>query len=136
MTHNSENTVKLTKNQTAVLAVLQEASVAMSAYDILDHVREKGIKAPLQVYRALEPLIKYGLVHRLESINAFVSCSQEKCHNSHSIAFMICEECSDIREVSEQFISEFLAKLGEAGGFKARKSNIELIGSCESCQAR
>ncbi|NRP75769.1 Zinc uptake regulation protein [Ensifer psoraleae] len=68
--------LKLTKNQSLVLAVLQSSEQPLSAYSILDRLREHGLKAPLQIYRALDKLLDAGRVHRLESMNAFVVC----CH--------------------------------------------------------
>jgi Fe2+ or Zn2+ uptake regulation protein len=47
----------------------------MSAYDILDRLRGSGLRSPLQIYRALGPLTEQGLVHRLESLSAFVACA-------------------------------------------------------------
>ena len=67
--------MQLTANQQRVLATLQEASSPLSAYALLDRLREAGFGAPVQVYRALERLAEQGLVHRLESLNAYVSCS-------------------------------------------------------------
>ncbi|RME99952.1 MAG: transcriptional repressor, partial [Alphaproteobacteria bacterium] len=37
----------LTKNQRAVFAVLQGAQTPMGAYQILDQVRDQGLRAPL-----------------------------------------------------------------------------------------
>jgi Fur family transcriptional regulator, zinc uptake regulator len=75
------NTPNLTKNQALVLDVLSRAEQPMSAYTILDKLRDNGFRAPLQVYRALEKLLDFGLVHRLESLNSFVACSHthESC---------------------------------------------------------
>ena len=65
----------LTKNQSLVFDVLTRAEQPISAYTILDRLREHGFRAPLQVYRALDKLLEAGLVHRLESLNAFVACA-------------------------------------------------------------
>jgi len=46
--------LKLTRNQSLVLSVLQSSDQLLSAYRILDRLRDEGFKAPLQVYRALE----------------------------------------------------------------------------------
>ena len=70
--HHHEARPDLTKNQDLVLRTLNGADAPLSAYDILDRLRDDGLRAPLQVYRALEKLIEQGLAHRLESINAFV----------------------------------------------------------------
>ena len=45
----SEN---LTKNQKTVLDILENASEPLKAYTILFDIQKKGIKSPLQVYRA------------------------------------------------------------------------------------
>ncbi|KEG20347.1 hypothetical protein H710_00424 [Bartonella bacilliformis Ver097] len=50
-------TAKLTHNQMLVFNLLQTEKAPLSAYEILDRLREKGLRAPLQVYRALEQLI-------------------------------------------------------------------------------
>ena len=63
---------KLTKNQSLVLEVLESHRNPLSAYSILEQLADAGLRAPPQVYRALEKLIGYGLIHKLESINSYV----------------------------------------------------------------
>ncbi|HSM41507.1 MAG TPA: transcriptional repressor, partial [Afifellaceae bacterium] len=62
-----------------VFDTLLAADGPLSAYDILDRLRDKGFRAPLQVYRALDKLLALGLVHRLESLNAFIACAHPDC---------------------------------------------------------
>ena len=93
----------LTKNQTLVFDVLSRSDAPLSAYTILDRLRDHGFRAPLQVYRALDKLLERGMVHRLESLNAFVACAhQEKeCCGGHghgTVAFAICESCGHVVE--------------------------------------
>jgi hypothetical protein len=71
----------------------QRSERPLSAYTILDQLRDQGFRAPLQVYRALDKLVEFGLVHRLESLNAFVACRHPDCEDHETIAFMICEKC-------------------------------------------
>ncbi|MCB1460156.1 MAG: transcriptional repressor, partial [Nitratireductor sp.] len=73
--HGDSGSDGLTRNQLLVLNALVAAGGPLSAYGILDQLREEGFRAPLQVYRALEKLVDQGKVHRLESLNAFVACS-------------------------------------------------------------
>lgn len=91
----------LTRNQTLVFDVLSKAEGPLSAYTILDQLRDDGFRAPLQVYRALEKLLDYGMVHRLESLNAFVACAHPQCHEHGLIAFAICEQCGQVTEFSD-----------------------------------
>mgnify|MGYP000539494457 CR=1 FL=1 len=73
---NKEN--NLSKNQQIVFDIIEKSSEPVKAYSILFNVKKKGIKAPPQVYRALEKLIEVGEVHKIESLNSFVACNS-KC---------------------------------------------------------
>ena len=126
----------LTKNQTLVLGVLKAATSPKSAYDILDDLRGDGFRAPLQVYRALEKLTEFGLVHRLESLNAFVACTDPHDHEAHEhgiTAFAICEDCGTVTEFHDQGIEGRLHAWQSAEHFKPEKTTIEIRGHCKDC---
>ena len=133
MKDNSQKTVRLTKNQSLVLDVLNKADQPSGAYTLLDKLRQHGFKAPLQVYRALEQLIGLGLVHRLESLNAFIACSHMSCQTSGATAFVICDRCETVQEICDDSVSGFLASITKKTKMKASKSNIELHGLCNDC---
>ena len=129
----------LTKNQLWVLEKLEGASGPLSAYTLLDQLREKGFRAPLQVYRALDALVKNGLVHRLESLNAFVACAEPHDH-SHAhrhgmTAFAICDKCGQVTELSDDEIGERLEEWVGSTGFVATRAVIEFRGTCAKCAA-
>ena len=125
----------LTRNQTLVLDTLAKADGPLSAYTILDRLRGDGFRAPLQVYRALEKLLGLGLVHRLESLNAFVACAHPHCHAHGLIAFAICEDCGQVDEFSDAVVRERLGAWSAENGFKAEKTTIEIRGHCANCAA-
>ena len=126
-------THKLTKNQNVVLDALRQSSAPMSAYQILDveDVRSKGLKAPLTIYRALDKLVEAGLVHRIETLNAFVSCDQD--HHTEPPAFMICEECKQIIEVGTHAIQRTVMKQAAEQGFEVNQMHVEVSGRCRTC---
>jgi Fur family zinc uptake transcriptional regulator len=126
----------LTPNQELVLGALAHSPAPLSAYDILDKVRDAGIRAPLQVYRALDKLVERGLAHRLESLNAFVCCADEQCHGAGSIAFAICENCGRAEEFAEPTVEKRLAAWSRGAGFAAHKMTVELRGLCRDCQTK
>ena len=129
----------LTKNQIHVLEKLERASGPLSAYTLLDQLREQGFRAPLQVYRALDTLVKGGFVHRLESLNAFVACAEPHDHthaHSHGMtAFAICDKCSQVTELSDEAIGEKLDQWVSSTGFVAKRAVIEFRGTCAKCAA-
>ncbi len=126
-------TQKLTKNQQVVLDTLRKAKAPMSAYQILDvdTVRAKGLKAPLTIYRALAKLIEAGLVHRIESLNAFVYCDQD--HHVEPPAFMICQDCRNIIEVGTRAIQRTVMKQAAEQGFQVDQFHVEVSGRCRQC---
>jgi len=125
---------QLTRNQALVLSELSKAGAPLSAYTILDRLRDEGFRAPLQVYRALDKLIEFGLIHRLESLNAFVTCAHD--HHHHALAaFAICETCGKADEFSDEAIEERLHAWTHANGFKPSKTTIEIRGVCAGCSA-
>ncbi|MDW9414959.1 transcriptional repressor [Sinorhizobium meliloti] len=128
-------TPQLTKNQSLVMGALAHSDGPMSAYTILDKLRDNGFRAPLQVYRALDKLLEYGLVHRLESLNAFVACScpHEHEHDHGVTAFTICEGCGQVTEFHDEVIEDRLSTLVRAQEFKTEKTTIEIRGHCKSC---
>lgn len=127
---------KLTKNQSLVLSVLQSSNQPLSAYTILDRLRDDGLKAPLQIYRALDKLLEAGRIHRLESMNAFVVC----CHSKHGqihpriTAFEICEGCGKVNEFHDARIEDALTRHARGSGFKIRATTIEVHGLCGDCR--
>lgn len=124
----------LTKNQSLVMSTLQESAGPLSAYTILDNLRDDGFRAPLQVYRALEKLMEIGVVHRLESLNAFVACQHANCEMQTTIAFTICNTCGNVVELSNDTLSQELSSIAEREHFTLQKSAIELRGICSNCQ--
>jgi Fur family zinc uptake transcriptional regulator len=125
---------KLTKNQSIVIGALKQAGRPLSAYQILDieAVRGAGLKAPLTIYRALDKLVEHGLVHRIESLNAFVVCEEEA--HVEPAAFMICRECKQTIEFPATSIRRQMAKQAEAHGFRIEQINLEVTGLCAACQ--
>ena len=57
----------LSPHAQTVLRLLKKSQTPLSAYEILDRLRNAGIKAPPTVYRALDSLVARGLAHRIES---------------------------------------------------------------------
>ncbi len=119
-----------------MLEKLEAAGGPLSAYTLLDQLREKGFRAPLQVYRALDALIKEGLVHRLESLNAFVACAEPHDHNHSMTTFAICDTCGQVAELCDHDVGHRLEDWVRSTGFVPRHAVIEFRGICESCRSK
>ena len=122
------------RNETLVFEFLEAAGKPASAYDILDGLRGEGLRAPLQVYRALSKLIESGTVHRIESLNAFVACKHQGCGGREVSIFMLCERCDSVTEAVDTDTATALASLCTARSFSGTRQMIEITGVCAACQ--
>lgn len=134
----------LTKNQALVLGALEKSEAPMSAYDLLDELRGEGLRAPLQIYRALEKLTALGLAHRLESLNAFVACAHRDHGHGHAcphggehrlMAFAICDSCGSVEEFCDDSVEQGLKDWAKGHGFRPTKTALEIRGLCARCPA-
>ena len=125
---------KLTNNQQTVLDLLEKSKEPLKAYAILFDIQKKGIKAPLQVYRALDKLIEIGKVHKIESKNSYIACEHKNCDSSTSTSFLICETCDHVTELKKKNLSEYFAKQSVQANFKYAKHNLEIYGVCKDCK--
>jgi Fur family zinc uptake transcriptional regulator len=126
--------LRLTDQRRRVLALLAESATPLGAYDLLDRAAKDAAKriAPIAIYRALDFLLEAGLIHRLESRNAFIVCPHRHGH-SETVVFMICETCGRVDEAFSPDITKDLLKLSGQRGFSLSAKVIELAGLCRLC---
>lgn len=124
-------TQTLSDHQRSVLDALERARGPKSAYALLEAVADSGIRAPVQVYRALDKLVAAGLVHKVESLNAFVACADHDA--GHWAAFTICEHCGAVDEVPVNDPGLFARSL-DVGDFDVHSAQLELHGACPRCR--
>ena len=124
----------LSKNQQIIFDLIDKSSEPLKAYSILFNVQKKGIKAPLQVYRALDKLVEIGKIHKIESRNAFIACQNSSCQISKATAFSICESCEQVSEISNTKLSKYLSNFADEAGMKFSKYNLEFFGLCKKCK--
>ena len=124
----------LTKNQRIIFDLIDKSPEPLKAYSILHNVQKKGIKAPLQVYRALDKLVEIGKIHKIESRNAFIACQNSSCQVAKATAFSICEMCEKVTEISSTGLSKYLTGFKDKEGMKYSKYNLEFFGLCKKCR--
>ena len=125
--------LKLTKNQALVFDALSKADKPVGAYALLDKLREHGLKAPLQIYRALDRLIELRVAHRLESLNAWTTC----CDADHASAavFVICDDCGNVEEHLDAGLSLNMENIAKRSGFVPKRPVFEIHGRCGDCES-
>ncbi len=116
-----------------VLEVLAAQHRPLGAYDIIDHLGGPR-RAPITIYRALDFLLENGLIHRIESRNAFIACINNH-GQSDIVVFLICERCGAVGEAPAAAVAETLKAAAKAAGFTPHAPVIEIGGVCAHCRA-
>lgn len=126
--------LKLTEGRRRVLAILARSHKPLGAYEILDKLqRETRARiAPPTVYRALEFLRNAGLVHRIDTKNAYLACFERGRH--HGGVFLICESCGQAHELDDPKLEQNLSLSTKRLGFSARRRTVEISGICAACR--
>jgi len=129
----AERGQRLTPTRRRVLDALAASHQPLGAYDVIDRLAERGPRpAPITVYRALDFLVENGLVHRIESRNAFVACINP--HDTGAIVvFLICEACGTVGEAPSVAVAEALTAAARSAGFTPKTPVIEITGICSHC---
>jgi len=128
----AERGVRLTPIRRKVLELIWESHRAVKAYDLLDRIKPiEGTAKPATVYRALDFLLEQGLIHRVESLNAFIGCrcSEQK----HEQLLLICNQCHEVEERTGSMVMEAVARELEQAGFTMHRKAIEIHGVCACC---
>ena len=127
--------LRLTPTRQQVFELIIHAEGPIKAYELLEQLSDKDGKrksAPPTVYRALEFLLENHFIHRLESINAFVSCVHPE--TTHSGEFLICEKCDNVIELYDSKIASMLSEAADKHQFNTNKRVVEIYGVCAICQ--
>src|ERR1700719_1094397 len=125
---------KLTPIRRQVLEALLSNHRPLGAYEVIDELAKSMSRpAPITVYRALDFLMENGLVHRIESRNAFLACAQD--HDATAmVAFLICERCGLVGEIPAAPVAQSLDASARATGFAPNMRLVEITGVCAHCQ--
>ncbi|WP_421695569.1 Fur family transcriptional regulator [Aestuariivirga sp.] len=123
---------KLTGQRRDVLDCVAQSHSAVGAYDIIERMAGRGPRpAPITVYRALDFLAAHGLVHKIESRNAFVACTHP--HDGTPAAMLVCEHCGLVAELDVPDVFKSLETSAGAQNFVVHRSVVELTGLCAAC---
>jgi Fur family transcriptional regulator, zinc uptake regulator len=125
--------VNLTPLRKRVFEIVWRQHEPIGAYDILAELaRDREEKpAPPTVYRALEFLQDAGLVHRLDSLNAFLGCDRPE--DEHAGQFLVCSHCRRVAEIEDTVLTRTLQDRARSLGFRLESSAVEIKAICTRC---
>lgn len=129
----TETGSRLTPLRRRVLEMVWQSHEPVGAYDLLDRLREERHRAaPPTVYRALDFLLAHGLIHRIESLNAYVGCGEPR--TDHGGQFLICGHCGSVAELDDHDILDMIQAKARRQGFRVQRQTVEVLGLCPNCK--
>jgi Fur family zinc uptake transcriptional regulator len=129
----TERALQLTPIRRRVLELVWRSHAPVGAYDLLGELGKSGRPAaPPTIYRALEFLQAAGLVHRIDSLNAFIGCDAPQV--AHAGQFLVCRACHRVTELYDPAISRLLTRKASQCGFAADAQTVEIKGLCGNCR--
>ena len=130
----AEQMLRLTSQRRRVLEIVAGRHTAVGAYEILARLGGDGRPtAPISVYRALDFLLQHSLVHRIESLNAYVACMHPG--DRHDAQFLICRVCRRVAELNSPSIGGAIGESATAASFVVARPVVEIAGICGACRA-
>ena len=129
----SLNGTRLTAQRKQVLSYIWESHKPVKAYEILEKIAsETGKVQPPTVYRALDFLMENGLIHRIDSLNAFTGCLHPEA--GHDCFFLICKDCGNADECCSPDLKLAISNTTNAENFAIDRITLEVSGQCEACR--
>ncbi len=128
------NNVRLTSLREQVLELIWQSHKPLGAYALMEMLSEAATRkvAPPTVYRALDFLLEQHLIHRINSLNAFIGCPDP--HTQHQNQFLICRACGNASECIDETLNQAINTAGQNYGFSIEQCSLEITGLCANCQ--
>jgi Fur family zinc uptake transcriptional regulator len=126
---------QFTAQRRAIFGLILQANKPVTAYELLDQMRPTHKAAtPATIYRALEFLLANDLIHKVESLSAFVPCIDAD-HHDHAAQFYICRQCGAVAERDDHAVVHALEAAARSIGFQPETIIVEVTGLCAKCAA-
>lgn len=134
-----QQNAKLTELREQVLLLIWKNHKPLGAYALIEQLSEQTQRriAPPTIYRTLEFLLDLGLIHRINSLNAYIGCTHPHSHqgdqaHQHNY-FLICKKCHYTQELIDKELSHKIQSLSQTFNFTAQDQWLEITGLCRDC---
>jgi Fur family zinc uptake transcriptional regulator len=125
---------QLTNLRRLLMGILLKAGKPVKAYTLIDETARLGRRlTPATVYRVLDFLIEYGLVHKVNAINAFVACTESENNLNHQPLLLVCSSCQHTTEINDPDLAGLVFSKLNALGHALESGSIEVHGRCQLC---
>ncbi len=128
-----QQNARLTPTRRRVLSVIWQSHRPLGAYAITEAINQTEHRVlPPTVYRVIDFLLELGLIHRIDSLNAYIGCAFPDA--PHSDTFLICRQCGSVAECCDDIIEQAISEATQRARFLPESRSLEILGLCPGCQ--
>ena len=120
---------RLVESRTAVTTIYGK-SWDFQVIEALNTTLEENLA---MIADSVDFLTAQGLVHRIESRNAYLACAHDH-EQTAMVAFLICDHCGSVGEIPAAPVAQSVNAAARATGFAPKMSVVEIAGTCAHCQ--
>ncbi|HUB73788.1 MAG TPA: transcriptional repressor [Solirubrobacteraceae bacterium] len=113
--------------RTAVVELLaREGQCLLSAQEVTDRLRPKGVGSAASVYRVLDELFELGLLHRLDGRDGIAryEIADPERHHHH----VVDERSGEVQPFTDERLEEAIAAVGDRLGMRLTSHEVILRG--------
>ena len=135
LTAFEEKSLRFTKLRQKVFEEIAATYASIGAYDILARwpTRARAL-APISVYRAIDALLEAGVIHRLESKNAFFACRRlDQSHGPPADLPRRARNAAPWARSTARVSSILIDEAARSANFTPRVKFVEVSGICPRC---
>lgn len=112
-----------------IVEVLGRSEVPLSAYEVADHLRERGHHiAMMSIYRSLDRLCGRQRAEKVETLSAF------RLKDASKAVLMICISCGRTSALPAPAQLDTIERAVKRTGFEGARLAVEIIGYCAECR--
>ena len=128
-----KNNNRITLPRMEVLKIIDSSKCPIKAYEILTILGTTiNNPKPPTVYRAIDFWLNNNFIHRIDSLNAYMTCKAD--HRHEGFQYMICDDCGKVIESHLCQLPKAVINSLKNKKFIPAKWNLEINGSCEDCR--
>ena len=115
----------------AITDFLYSSDFPVDIEQIISFLRARNLKTnKVTVYRIIDLLYKNRIIDRVELGEGKYRYEVKKGDHHH----LMCQECGEIEDVSDNFIENFEKEIKDKKGFLVKSHSLEFFGLCKNCQ--
>jgi len=118
-------------NNEIALNIIKKSQKSLTAYEILDKFQKIKKVQPMTVYRALNHLLKEGIIHKANHNKSYLLCNHSH-KEKHKTSIAICTKCGDSQELHSDLFSSILKKT-RLKKYEFLLFDLEISTVCKSC---